>query len=68
VNNPNHAIKSEIDEFLKWTRMPPSAFGWAAARDPRLVRDLKEGRELRFRTLTKVRRYLAFANREFRAE
>ena len=34
-----------IEAFLAETRMPPSVFGRAAVRDPRLVSDLRGGRE-----------------------
>lgn len=35
----------KIDGFLRRTRMPPTLFGRLAVRDPRLVGDLKRGRE-----------------------
>lgn len=34
-----------IDAFLKESAMPPSVFGRAAVHDPRLVSDLRGGRE-----------------------
>lgn len=34
-----------IEAFLAESRMPPSVFGRAAAHDPRLVADLRGGRE-----------------------
>lgn len=33
-----------IEHFLKESEIPPSVFGRDAVRDPRLVRDLREGR------------------------
>ena len=35
----------QVEAFLKESAMPPSVFGRAAARDPRLVGDLRNGRE-----------------------
>jgi hypothetical protein len=34
-----------IEQFLRRTGMPPARFGREAARDPRLVFDLRNGRE-----------------------
>lgn len=34
-----------IEKFLNEFKMPPTAFGRACARDPRLVFDLRNGRE-----------------------
>ncbi len=36
----------KIEKFLKRTNMSPTKFGRLAARDPRLVHDLRRGREL----------------------
>jgi hypothetical protein len=36
----------KIEKFLKRTNMSPTRFGRLAARDPRLVHDLRRGREL----------------------
>ncbi|MGB3166129.1 MAG: hypothetical protein WBA68_05055 [Alteraurantiacibacter sp.] len=34
----------KIEVFLRHTRMPPTKFGRLAARDPRLVLDMRNGR------------------------
>jgi len=39
------SLLQRIDAFLKESAMPPSVFGRAAVRDPRLVSDLRSGRE-----------------------
>lgn len=39
-----HLLRS-IEQFLRRTDMAPTRFGRAAARDPRLVFDLRNGRE-----------------------
>lgn len=38
-------LLQRIDAFLKESAMPPTVFGRAVVRDPRLVSDLREGRE-----------------------
>jgi len=39
------SLLQRIETFLKESAMPPSVFGRAAVRDPRLVSDLRGGRE-----------------------
>lgn len=39
------SLLQRIEVFLRETAMPPSVFGRAAVRDPRLVSDLRSGRE-----------------------
>lgn len=38
-------LMGKIDQFLRDTQMPPTKFGRLAVRDPRLVGDMKRGRE-----------------------
>ncbi|HEV7342230.1 MAG TPA: hypothetical protein VGN68_11380 [Sphingopyxis sp.] len=38
-------LLQRIDAFLKESAMPPTVFGRAAVRDPKLVSDLRGGRE-----------------------
>lgn len=38
-------LVKRIDAFLRYAEMPPSVFGRSVARDPRLVSDLRNGRE-----------------------
>jgi hypothetical protein len=64
MTNPTEQLASEIDAFLERTGMPQSAFGWASLGDPNLVRSLKAGRELKFRTLQRVKRFIASFERE----
>jgi len=47
-----------IERFLRDTGMPPSKFGRLAVRDPRLVRDLRNGREPRLPMQRRVVRYM----------
>lgn len=39
------SLLQRIETFLRESAMPPSVFGRAAVRDPRLVSDLRGGRE-----------------------
>lgn len=39
------SLLQRIEAFLKESAMPPSVFGRGAVRDPRLVSDLRGGRE-----------------------
>lgn len=49
----------EIETFLRRTNMAPSRFGRLAVGDPRLVHDLRRGRELRARTAARVQAFIA---------
>lgn len=48
----------KIELFLRRTRMPPARFGRLAARDPRLVFDLRKGREPRRVTEIRVEHFM----------
>ena len=48
----------KIEVFLRRTRMPPTRFGRLAARDPRLVFDLRSGREPRAVTERRVEHFM----------
>lgn len=52
-------LHREVEAYLRKTGMAPTAFGRAAASDPRLVTDMRAGRELRPSTRDRVRAYLA---------
>jgi 2,4-dienoyl-CoA reductase-like NADH-dependent reductase (Old Yellow Enzyme family) len=47
-----------IERFLRRTGMAPTAFGRAAARDPRLVFDLRKGREPTERTVRRLEHFM----------
>ena len=51
----------EVDAYLRKSGMAPTAFGRAAVNDPRLVQDLRNGRELRASTQQRIRDYIARA-------
>jgi hypothetical protein len=54
-----HPILTEIDAFLKAHGMRESTFGRKAAKDWKLVRELRGGRRLWPETEAKVRRFMA---------
>lgn len=47
-----------IEKFLRETEMPATKFGRLAANDPRLVLDLRLGREPRNRLTTRVEHFM----------
>lgn len=48
----------EIEKHLRECAIPPTAFGREAARDPRLVFDLRKGREPGVAMAARVRNYM----------
>lgn len=52
------SVLAKIDRYLKETGMPPTRFGRLAVNDPRLVGDLRNGRELGQRVLARVEAFL----------
>ena len=48
------SLLHRINRYLDATKMPPTRFGRIAVNDPRLVGDLRRGRELRERTRARV--------------
>jgi len=49
----------KIELYLKKTAMPPTRFGRLAVNDPRLVGDLKNGREPGSRVVARIEAFLA---------
>lgn len=52
------SLLQQIEAFLKEAAMPPTVFGRAAVRDPRLVSDLRGGREPGMRMKTRVEHFM----------
>ena len=52
-------INPLVERFLKETGLPPTKFGRLAARDPRLVLDMRNGREIGDRVATRLRIFMA---------
>ena len=48
----------QIEAFMRQTKMPQTKFGRLAVNDPRLVRDLRNGRELGRRISARIAAYL----------
>jgi hypothetical protein len=59
VKSPTQFLLATVRKFLRETGMPPSAFGSLAVGDPNLVNDLIAGRELRHRTLLRVKTFMS---------
>jgi hypothetical protein len=51
-------IRRRIELYLRRTRTPPTRFGRDSIGDPRLVADLRNGRELRQKTEARVHAWL----------
>lgn len=49
----------KINRYLAVTEMPPTKFGRLAINDPRLVNDLRKGRQPRATTVTRVETFIA---------
>lgn len=52
-------LLSSIEKFLRKSGTPPTRFGREAVGDPRFVLDLRNGREPRAATISRVSDYLA---------
>ena len=53
------SLLPRIDRFLRQTQMPPTTFGRRAVNDPRLLGDLRNGRQLGRRVTARIERFLA---------
>jgi len=53
------SVHRKIEKFLRRTKMPATKFGRLAVNDPRLVRDLRNGRELGMRIAARLEAFLA---------
>ncbi len=61
------SLLQRIEAFLKESAMPPSVFGRAAAHDPRLVSDLRSGREPGLDMICRVEHFMNKWRAEHRA-
>lgn len=52
-------INRLVERFLREQNLPPTKFGRLAAQDPRLVLDMRLGREIRPEMETKLRQFMA---------
>jgi hypothetical protein len=51
-------LHRRIERYLRTRDVPPTRFGRLAANDPRLVRDLRNGRELGRRIAARIEAFL----------
>ncbi len=61
------SLLQRIEAFLKESDMPPSVFGRAAVHDPRLVSDLRGGRDPGFRLTCRVEHFMNKWRADYRA-
>jgi hypothetical protein len=52
-------INRLVERFLREKHLPPTKFGRLAARDPRLVLDMRMGREIGPEMEQKIRQFIA---------
>ena len=52
-------IGREVEKFLRRSNMPPTKFGRLAINDPRLVQDLRNGREPGSRVTRRIADFIA---------
>jgi hypothetical protein len=52
-------VLRKVEKFLRRTEMPPTKFGRLAVKDPRLVRDLRNGREPGANMVRRIEAFLA---------
>ncbi|MBA16724.1 MAG: hypothetical protein CMN73_10275 [Sphingomonas sp.] len=52
-------VLRKVERYLRVTDMPETKFGRLAVRDPRLVRDLRNGREPRARMVARIEAFIA---------
>jgi hypothetical protein len=57
-------IRRRIELYLRRTRTPPTRFGRESVGDPRLVSDLRNGREMREKTEARVAEWLDARDRK----
>lgn len=53
------SVLPKIERFLDRSAMPPTLFGRLAVRDPRLVHDLRNGREPRGAMVARIEAFIA---------
>lgn len=53
------SLLGKINRFLRVTGMPETKFGRSVCNDPRLVRDIRNGREPRPALIEKINAFLA---------
>lgn len=52
------SVMVKIDRYLRATAMPPTKFGRLAVNDPRLVGDVRRGRQLRPAMVARVEAFI----------
>lgn len=60
-------LLQRIEAFLAESAIPPSVFGREAVRDPRLVKDLREGRIIGLRVACRLEHFMNKWRADYRA-
>jgi len=58
------ALIWKIERFLRASGIPPTKFGRLAINDPRLIDDLRNGREPRAATVARIEAFIAHQERQ----
>lgn len=56
--SPSAILLGTVEKFLSDNDMPATVFGLKAAKDPKLVFELRDGRELRWVNAQKVEKFM----------
>lgn len=64
MQNPTQILLAEIEAFLDRHDMHPTCFGLGAINDGRVVFNMREGRDLRWKTQERIRAYMARVDAE----
>lgn len=62
-----HTLLQKVERFLKEADMPPSVFGRRAVCDPRLVDDLRAGRQPGTRIICRLEHFMNMWRVDYRA-
>lgn len=64
----DHDFLNRIDQFIAERGLTPTTFGVKAINDPDLVRELRDGRELRRKTRERIEQFMCGAGTSEAAE
>ncbi len=53
------SVLREVERYLAQAKMAPTRFGRSVVNDPRLVLDMRNGREPRASTVARIRTFIA---------
>ena len=62
--SPTQQLLADIETFLPNSGLSETAFGMGALGDPNMLKELRLGREMRWKTIQKVRNFMASISAE----